>query len=100
MGGDKLLTVTLYGLLRTRRLASLAIGRARHIPAHALADYVQRHLKRPPDDRPKRKKARANGEGPSISVRTAAGKPLATSSPPTAPAKVSGLRCHPQRRHD
>jgi excisionase family DNA binding protein len=35
---------TLYDLLRTRRLASLTIGRARRIPAHALADYVQRHL--------------------------------------------------------
>ncbi|MFF9348396.1 hypothetical protein [Streptomyces sp. NPDC014734] len=28
----------LYDLLRTRRLASLTIGRARRIPAHALAD--------------------------------------------------------------
>ncbi len=34
----------LYDLLRTRRLASLTIGRARRIPAYALADYVQRHL--------------------------------------------------------
>ncbi|MFE7046617.1 helix-turn-helix domain-containing protein [Streptomyces atratus] len=33
-----------YDLLRTRRLASLTIGRARRIPAHSLADYVQRHL--------------------------------------------------------
>ncbi|MEV4683259.1 hypothetical protein AB0K36_21015 [Streptomyces kurssanovii] len=39
----------LYDLLRTRRLASLTIGRARRIPAHALTDYVQRQ--RPPDDR-------------------------------------------------
>ncbi|WP_435238605.1 helix-turn-helix domain-containing protein [Streptomyces sp. YPW6] len=56
MRDDELLTVpeamarlkigrsALYGLLRTRRLASLTIGRARRIPAHALADYVQRHL--------------------------------------------------------
>ncbi|WP_411081992.1 excisionase [Streptomyces sp. cmx-18-6] len=35
---------TLYDLLRTRRLASLTIGRARRIPTHALADYVQCHL--------------------------------------------------------
>ncbi|MFG2217400.1 hypothetical protein ACGFN1_21410 [Streptomyces sp. NPDC048685] len=34
----------LYDLLRTRRLASLTIGRARRIPAHALDDHVQRHL--------------------------------------------------------
>ncbi|MEU9235149.1 helix-turn-helix domain-containing protein [Streptomyces subrutilus] len=34
----------LYDLMRTRRLASLTIGRARRIPAHALADYAQRHL--------------------------------------------------------
>ncbi|MFF8279990.1 helix-turn-helix domain-containing protein [Streptomyces lateritius] len=34
----------LYDLMRTRRLASLTIGRARRIPAHALDDYVQRHL--------------------------------------------------------
>ncbi|ARP73822.1 DNA-binding protein [Streptomyces pluripotens] len=56
MRDDELLTVpeamarlkigrsALYDLLRTRRLASLTIGRARRIPAHALADYVQRHL--------------------------------------------------------
>lgn len=56
MHDDELLTVpeamarlkigrsALYDLLRTRRLASLTIGRAQHIPAHALADYVQRHL--------------------------------------------------------
>lgn len=56
MGDDELLTVpeamarlkigrsALYDLLCTRRLASLTIGRARRIPAHALADYVQRHL--------------------------------------------------------
>lgn len=56
MRDDELLTVpeamarlkigrsALYDLLRTRRLASLHIGRARRIPAHALADYVQRHL--------------------------------------------------------
>ncbi|MFI5830818.1 MULTISPECIES: helix-turn-helix domain-containing protein [unclassified Streptomyces] len=56
MRDDELLTVpeamarlkigrsALYDLLRTRRLASLTIGRARRIPTHALADYVQRHL--------------------------------------------------------
>ncbi|MFD0294903.1 helix-turn-helix domain-containing protein [Streptomyces sp. NPDC059616] len=56
MHDDELLTVpeamarlkigrsALYDLIRTRNLASLTIGRARRIPAHALADYVQRHL--------------------------------------------------------
>ncbi|WP_079026017.1 helix-turn-helix domain-containing protein [Streptomyces yangpuensis] len=56
MRDDELLTVpeamarlkigrsALYDLLRTRRLASLTIGRARRIPAHALTDYVQHHL--------------------------------------------------------
>ncbi|MGW3177117.1 helix-turn-helix domain-containing protein [Streptomyces sp. NPDC001153] len=56
MRDDELLTVSeamarleigrsaLYDLLRTHRLASLSIGRARRIPAHALADYVRRHL--------------------------------------------------------
>ncbi|CAL9496706.1 helix-turn-helix domain-containing protein [Streptomyces sp. enrichment culture] len=56
MRDDELLTIpeamarltfgrsALYDLLRTRRLASLTIGRARRIPAHALDDYVQRHL--------------------------------------------------------
>ncbi|MGW6848627.1 helix-turn-helix domain-containing protein [Streptomyces virginiae] len=56
MRDDELLTVpeamarlkigrsALYDLLRSRRLASLTIGRARRIPAHALDDYVQRHL--------------------------------------------------------
>ncbi|MFD3542995.1 helix-turn-helix domain-containing protein [Streptomyces sp. NPDC058662] len=56
MRDDELLTVpeamarlkigrsALYDLLRTRRLASLTIGRARRIPTRALNDYVQRHL--------------------------------------------------------
>jgi excisionase family DNA binding protein len=56
VGDDELLTVpeamarlkigrsALYDLLRTRRLASLTIGRARRIPTHALKDYVQHHL--------------------------------------------------------
>ncbi|MGW6565725.1 helix-turn-helix domain-containing protein [Streptomyces sp. NPDC054975] len=56
MRDDELLTVpevmarlkigrsALYDLLRTRRLASLTIGRARRIPARAFVDYVQRHL--------------------------------------------------------
>ncbi|XMA37011.1 helix-turn-helix domain-containing protein [Streptomyces albogriseolus] len=56
MRDDELLTVpeamarlkigrsALYDLLRTHRLASLTIGRARRIPTHALDDYVQRHL--------------------------------------------------------
>jgi excisionase family DNA binding protein len=35
---------TVYDLLRTRQLASLAIGRARRIPIHALNDYIRRHL--------------------------------------------------------
>ncbi|WP_327268029.1 helix-turn-helix domain-containing protein [Streptomyces sp. NBC_01218] len=58
MRDDELLTVpeamarlkigrsALYDLLRTRCLASLTIGRARRVPAHALADYVQRHLEK------------------------------------------------------
>ena len=33
-----------YDLLRSGQLASITLGRARRIPAHALADYVQRHL--------------------------------------------------------
>ncbi|MEV0734821.1 helix-turn-helix domain-containing protein [Streptomyces sp. NPDC050549] len=56
MHDDELLTVpqamarlkisrsALYDLIRTRNLASLTIGRARRIPAHALDDYIQRHL--------------------------------------------------------
>ncbi|MFE4327971.1 helix-turn-helix domain-containing protein [Streptomyces sp. NPDC056831] len=56
MRDDELLTIpeamarlkigrsALYDLLRTRRLASLTIGRARRVPAHALTDYIQRQL--------------------------------------------------------
>lgn len=56
MRDDELLTVpeamarlkigrsALYDLMRTRRLASLTIGRARRIPARALTDYIQLHL--------------------------------------------------------
>ncbi|WP_411113633.1 helix-turn-helix domain-containing protein [Streptomyces sp. 029-5] len=29
-----------YDLLRTRQLASITLGRARRIPAHALADFI------------------------------------------------------------
>ncbi|MFJ3978104.1 helix-turn-helix domain-containing protein [Streptomyces sp. NPDC090021] len=56
MPDDELLTVpeamarleigrsALYNLLRARQLASLTVGRARRIPAHALSDYIQSHL--------------------------------------------------------
>lgn len=33
-----------YDLLRTRRLASISLGRARRIPAHALTDLIRTHL--------------------------------------------------------
>lgn len=33
-----------YDLLRTRQLPSLTIGRARHIPAHALTDFIHTRL--------------------------------------------------------
>ncbi|MEU0704515.1 helix-turn-helix domain-containing protein [Streptomyces bacillaris] len=33
-----------YDLLRTRQLASFALGRARRIPAHALADFIRTRL--------------------------------------------------------
>ena len=35
---------TVYGLIRTRRLASITIGRARRIPAHALTALVHLQL--------------------------------------------------------
>ncbi|MDX3247108.1 helix-turn-helix domain-containing protein [Streptomyces sp. ME18-1-4] len=35
---------TVYGLIRSRRLPSITIGRARRIPAVALDAYIQRHL--------------------------------------------------------
>ena len=35
---------TVYDLIRSRRLPSITIGRARRIPSIALADYIQRHL--------------------------------------------------------
>ncbi|MFV2117312.1 helix-turn-helix domain-containing protein [Streptomyces sp. Act-28] len=52
MRDDELLTVpeamarlkigrsALYDLLRTRQLASITLGRARRIPAYALADFI------------------------------------------------------------
>lgn len=33
-----------YDLLRTRQLASITLGRARRIPAHALNDFVRTRL--------------------------------------------------------
>lgn len=33
-----------YDLLRTRQLASITLGRARRIPAHALADFIRTRL--------------------------------------------------------
>ncbi|MFF9506987.1 helix-turn-helix domain-containing protein [Streptomyces sp. NPDC014724] len=44
MGRLQLGRSAVYNLLRTGQLVSIALGRARRIPAHALADYVQRHL--------------------------------------------------------
>ncbi|MGY5044227.1 helix-turn-helix domain-containing protein [Streptomyces sp. 900105755] len=33
-----------YDLLRTRQLASITLGRARRIPAHALTDFIHTRL--------------------------------------------------------
>jgi excisionase family DNA binding protein len=33
-----------YDLLRTRQLASITLGRARRIPAHALTDFIRTRL--------------------------------------------------------
>jgi excisionase family DNA binding protein len=33
-----------YDLIRTRQLASLTLGRARRIPAHALTDFIHTRL--------------------------------------------------------
>ncbi|WP_282204003.1 helix-turn-helix domain-containing protein [Kitasatospora fiedleri] len=33
-----------YDLLRTRQLASIALGRARRIPTHALNDFIRTRL--------------------------------------------------------
>ncbi|MEU6550179.1 helix-turn-helix domain-containing protein [Streptomyces sp. NPDC046915] len=56
MPDDELLTVpevmrrlklgrsTVYDLIRSRRLHSLTIGRARRIPASALDTYIRHHL--------------------------------------------------------
>ena len=35
---------TVYDLIRTRQLASITIGRARRIPAHALTALIRHHL--------------------------------------------------------
>ncbi|GAA0694152.1 hypothetical protein GCM10010193_56100 [Kitasatospora atroaurantiaca] len=35
---------TVYDLIRTRQLASITIGRARRIPAHALTALIHHHL--------------------------------------------------------
>ncbi|MEV6421293.1 helix-turn-helix domain-containing protein [Streptomyces sp. NPDC051662] len=34
----------IYDLLRTRRLASITLGRARRIAAHALTDFIRTRL--------------------------------------------------------
>jgi excisionase family DNA binding protein len=56
MRDDELLTVpavmarlklgrsTVYDLIRSRRLPSLTIGRARRIPASSLNTYIRHHL--------------------------------------------------------
>ncbi|SHN14588.1 helix-turn-helix domain-containing protein [Actinacidiphila paucisporea] len=33
-----------YDLLRTRQIASITLGRARRIPAHALTDFIRARL--------------------------------------------------------
>ena len=56
MGDSELLTVpevmarlkvgrsAVYDLLRSRQLASITIGRARRIPAHALVEFIHARL--------------------------------------------------------
>ncbi|MEU8932890.1 DNA-binding protein [Streptomyces sp. NPDC048409] len=34
----------IYDVLRTRQLASITLGRARRIPAHALTDFIRTRL--------------------------------------------------------
>ncbi|MEV6757272.1 helix-turn-helix domain-containing protein [Streptomyces sp. NPDC051214] len=58
MRDDELLTVadvmarlkvgrsTVYDLIRTRRLASVAIGRCRRIPASALGEFIAGQMER------------------------------------------------------
>ncbi|MGR6968197.1 helix-turn-helix domain-containing protein [Streptomyces cynarae] len=40
----KLCRPTVYDPIRSRRLPSISIGRARRIPASALDRYIRRHL--------------------------------------------------------
>jgi excisionase family DNA binding protein len=40
----KLSRSTVYDLIRTRRIASITIGRSRRIPALALTAYIHHHL--------------------------------------------------------
>ncbi|MGW1276839.1 helix-turn-helix domain-containing protein [Streptomyces tsukubensis] len=35
---------TVYDLIRSRRLASITVGRARRIPAHTLREFVDQQL--------------------------------------------------------
>lgn len=35
---------TVYDLIRSRRLISITVGRARRIPAHALRDFITREI--------------------------------------------------------
>ncbi|MFD5748215.1 helix-turn-helix domain-containing protein [Streptomyces sp. NPDC127033] len=35
---------TVYDLIRSRRLLSITVGRARRIPAHALRDFITQEI--------------------------------------------------------
>ncbi|MFF0445047.1 helix-turn-helix domain-containing protein [Streptomyces sp. NPDC004609] len=36
---------TVYDLMRSRRLASISVGRARRVPVNALRDFIARQIK-------------------------------------------------------
>ncbi|MFH8387510.1 helix-turn-helix domain-containing protein [Kitasatospora sp. NPDC018058] len=40
----KISRTAVYDLIRTRQLASITLGRARRIPAHALTDFIRTRL--------------------------------------------------------
>ncbi|MGM9469407.1 helix-turn-helix domain-containing protein [Streptomyces murinus] len=44
----KISRTAVYDLIRTRQLASITLGRARRIPAHALTDLITTRLEQEP----------------------------------------------------
>lgn len=85
---------TVYDLIRSRRLVSITIGRARRVPADAVQEFIDNRIEEsacwPPSE-----SATRTAPAPSPSGRTDASRQPSTSSSPTARRLESSRTARP-----